>query len=169
MAPSTSKSSVWDRVWIGVVNVSPWIQFAILFKLKHAQKMKLAVTEAFVRLHREGIIYRQNRLVNWCCKLNTALSNLEVDSMDLSGRTFLSVPGHDPSRKYEFGVLVSFSYEVEGSDGGTFDCNLLIQSFCYGGDNARGNDAGGCGGGGASSRHPIFGVKFNCLNSHTLL
>ena len=30
------------------------------------------------RLHEEGVIYRANRLVNWCVKLNTTLSNLEV-------------------------------------------------------------------------------------------
>lgn len=75
-----------------------------------------AVNEAFVRLHDERVIYRDNRLVNWCTKLKTALSNLEVDSMELEGRTMLSVPDHDPGNTYEFGVIVSFSYAVEGSD-----------------------------------------------------
>ncbi|KAL8811437.1 MAG: hypothetical protein Q9200_001787 [Gallowayella weberi] len=72
-----------------------------------------AVTETFVQLHEEGIIYRANRLVNWCTKLSTALSNLEVDNKDLEGRTLLDVPGYD--RKVEFGVLTHFQYEVEGS------------------------------------------------------
>lgn len=75
-----------------------------------------SVNEAFVRLHNDGTIYRANRLVNWCTKLKTALSNLEVDSMELEGRTLLSVPDHDPAKKYEFGVLISFSYQVENSD-----------------------------------------------------
>lgn len=37
-----------------------------------------AVIENFCRLHEDGIIYRANRLVNWCVRLNTTLSNLEV-------------------------------------------------------------------------------------------
>jgi hypothetical protein len=37
-----------------------------------------AVAETFVRLHDDGIIYRANRLVNWCVAMNTTLSNLEV-------------------------------------------------------------------------------------------
>ena len=37
-----------------------------------------AVTEAFVRLHEEGLIYRGKRLVNWDPVLHTALSDLEV-------------------------------------------------------------------------------------------
>jgi len=73
-----------------------------------------AVTETFVRLHDEGIIYRANRLVNWCTKLNTALSNLEVDNKELAGRTLLDVPGYD--KKVEFGIIVHFKYEIEGTD-----------------------------------------------------
>jgi valyl-tRNA synthetase len=37
-----------------------------------------SVTEVFVRLHEEGLIYRGKRLVNWDPKLLTALSDLEV-------------------------------------------------------------------------------------------
>ncbi len=37
-----------------------------------------AVVEAFVRLHEQGLIYRRNRIVNWCCFLNTAVSDIEV-------------------------------------------------------------------------------------------
>ncbi|MBN8280938.1 MAG: valine--tRNA ligase, partial [Gammaproteobacteria bacterium] len=39
-----------------------------------------AVTEVFVRLHQEGLIYRGKRLVNWDPVLHTALSDLEVQS-----------------------------------------------------------------------------------------
>jgi valyl-tRNA synthetase len=40
--------------------------------------LSAAVLEAFVRMHEQGIIYRDNRLVNWCCKLKTAVSDIEV-------------------------------------------------------------------------------------------
>ncbi|GAM82697.1 hypothetical protein ANO11243_006800 [Dothideomycetidae sp. 11243] len=71
-----------------------------------------AVTETFVRLHEEGYIYRSNRLVNWCPKLSTALSNLEVDNKEIEGRTMLDVPGYE--KKIEFGVLTHFKYQIEG-------------------------------------------------------
>ncbi|KAI7913008.1 valyl-tRNA synthetase [Pyricularia oryzae] len=73
-----------------------------------------AVMEAFVRLHKEGIIYRANRLVNWCTQLNTAISNLEVENKEIAGRTLLDVPGY--AKKVEFGVIVYFKYPLEGSD-----------------------------------------------------
>ncbi|KAF2459781.1 valyl-tRNA synthetase-like protein [Lineolata rhizophorae] len=73
-----------------------------------------AVTETFVRLHDEGYIYRSNRLVNWCTRLNTALSTLEVDNKELEGRTLLDVPGYD--RKVEFGVITYFKYPIDGSE-----------------------------------------------------
>ncbi|KAJ5580217.1 tRNA synthetases class I-domain-containing protein [Penicillium hispanicum] len=76
--------------------------------------LSAAVTETFVRLHEEGIIYRANRLVNWCTKLSTALSNLEVVNQDLTGRTLLDVPGYD--RKVEFGAIVHFQYPIQDSD-----------------------------------------------------
>lgn len=75
-----------------------------------------AVVEAFVRLHDDGTIYRANRLVNWSVKLNTAISNLEVENKDVKGRTLLSIPGYD--EKVEFGVLTSFAYPVADSETG---------------------------------------------------
>ena len=47
--------------------------------------LSLAVTETFVRLHEEGLIYRGKRLVNWDPVLHTALSDLEVLSQEESG------------------------------------------------------------------------------------
>lgn len=41
-------------------------------------KLCRAVTEAFIRLHDEGTIYRSNRLVNWSCTLKSAISDIEV-------------------------------------------------------------------------------------------
>lgn len=76
--------------------------------------LSAAVTETWIQLHEEGIIYRANRLVNWCTKLNTALSNLEVVNKELTGRTLLDVPGYD--KKVEFGVIVHFKYPIEGSE-----------------------------------------------------
>ncbi|ORY75634.1 valine-tRNA ligase [Leucosporidium creatinivorum] len=78
--------------------------------------LSTAVAETFVKLHDDGIIYRANRLVNWCVAMNTTLSNLEVDQKNLTGRTLLNVPGYPLNEKFEFGVITSFAYPLEGSD-----------------------------------------------------
>lgn len=44
-----------------------------------------AVMKVFVELHDEGLIYRGQRLVNWDPTLNTALSDLEVESIEEQG------------------------------------------------------------------------------------
>ncbi|MCH7680710.1 valine--tRNA ligase [candidate division KSB1 bacterium] len=48
-------------------------------------ELSAAVTEVFVRLHDDGLIYRGNRLVNWDPVLHTALSDLEVLDSEESG------------------------------------------------------------------------------------
>ncbi|MEA1937749.1 MAG: valine--tRNA ligase, partial [Pseudomonadota bacterium] len=45
-----------------------------------------AVRKVFVRLHKEGMIYRDKRLVNWDPKLHTAISDLEVEQRPTKGR-----------------------------------------------------------------------------------
>lgn len=43
-----------------------------------SQTHSTAVNEAFCKFFEDGLIYRENRLVNWCVRLNTTLSSLEV-------------------------------------------------------------------------------------------
>ncbi|RME40008.1 MAG: valine--tRNA ligase [Deltaproteobacteria bacterium] len=44
-----------------------------------------AVREVFVTLYEQGLIYRANRLINWCPRCHTALSDLEVEHEDRKG------------------------------------------------------------------------------------
>lgn len=73
-----------------------------------------AVTEAFVRLFDQGLIYRSTRLVNWCPALRTAISDMEVDYVDVEKREKIRVPGYQ--KPVEFGILCSFAYKVDGSE-----------------------------------------------------
>src|SRR5918911_1696609 len=57
-----------------------------------------AVLEVFVTLYKEGLIYKDKRLVNWDPKLLTAISDLEVQQVETKGR------------------LWHIRYPVEGSD-----------------------------------------------------
>ena len=44
-----------------------------------------AVAKVFVELYREGLIYKDKRLVNWDPKLKTAISDLEVQQVETKG------------------------------------------------------------------------------------
>ncbi|HWT31597.1 MAG TPA: valine--tRNA ligase [Propylenella sp.] len=57
-----------------------------------------AVLKVFVQLYREGLIYRDKRLVNWDPKLLTAISDLEVQAVEVQG------------------YLWHFRYPLEGSE-----------------------------------------------------
>lgn len=44
-----------------------------------------AVREVFVSLYEQGLIYRGNRLINWCPRCQTAISDIEVEHEDVQG------------------------------------------------------------------------------------
>jgi len=57
-----------------------------------------AVREVFVRLYEEGLIYRETRLINWCPRCHTALSDLEVEHEELVGKlVYVRYPLSDSS------------------------------------------------------------------------
>jgi len=47
-----------------------------------------AVREVFVRLYEDGLIYRDRKIINWCPRCHTALSDLEVEYHDQAGFLF---------------------------------------------------------------------------------
>ncbi len=47
-----------------------------------------AVRTTFVNLYRDGLIYRGLRMINWCPRCETALSDLEVDYIDLAAKLY---------------------------------------------------------------------------------
>ncbi|HET6371444.1 MAG TPA: class I tRNA ligase family protein, partial [Nitrospiria bacterium] len=47
-----------------------------------------AVREVFVRLYEEGLIYRTERLINWCPRCQTALSDVEVEHEEVRGKMY---------------------------------------------------------------------------------
>ncbi|MDP9148636.1 MAG: valine--tRNA ligase, partial [Myxococcota bacterium] len=62
--------------------------------------MSAAVTEAFVRLYDQGLMYRATRLINWCPECMTSLSDLEVENEEGAN-----------------GELFEFAYRLDGADG----------------------------------------------------
>jgi len=57
-----------------------------------------AVNYVFVKLYKEGLVYRDKRLVNWDPKLLTAISDLEVEQRETNGKFWF------------------FNYPIQGSD-----------------------------------------------------
>ncbi len=53
------------------------------------EKLSAIVTDTFVRLYEEGLIYRGKRLVNWDPVLKSAVSDLEVESEEEDGQLWL--------------------------------------------------------------------------------
>ena len=47
-----------------------------------------AVRTTFVNLYKKGLIYRGERITNWCTRCSTALSDLEVDHQEEDGRLY---------------------------------------------------------------------------------
>lgn len=47
-----------------------------------------AVTEFFVKLHKDGYIYRGNRIINWCPDCKTSLSDAEVEHAEVDGKFY---------------------------------------------------------------------------------
>jgi valyl-tRNA synthetase len=58
-----------------------------------------AVREVFVRLYRKGLIYRGNRIINWCPRCHTALSDEEVNHVETDGKLYyIKYPVKDSKR-----------------------------------------------------------------------
>ncbi|TBU19050.1 valyl-tRNA synthetase [Ordospora colligata] len=70
--------------------------------------MSDAVSEAFVRLYEKGLIYREPKIVNWCGKLCTTISDLEVNHEEIEPNTVIQVDGG----MYEFGVIYHVKYPL---------------------------------------------------------
>ena len=52
------------------------------------EELSRIVREVFVRLYDEGMIYRGNRIVNWCPQDQTVLSDLEVEKLPQAGKLY---------------------------------------------------------------------------------
>ncbi len=62
--------------------------------------LSVAVREVFVRLHEEGLINRDEKLINWCPSCLTALSDLEVEHVDKEGSLWsIAYPVKDSDQK----------------------------------------------------------------------
>eukprot|EP01041_Mallomonas_annulata_P000590 gene590-1143_t len=101
-----------------------------------------AVTEAFVRFHEDGLLYRDTRLINWSCALQSAISEIEVvggvDGEEIVvattrletmlGDTAVAVHPDDPRYKHLHGKMVQHPF-VDRTIPIITDSELVDMSF----------------------------------------
>jgi valyl-tRNA synthetase len=68
------------------------------------EDLSRAVREVFVRLYEDGMIYRGNRIVNWCPNDQTVLSDLEVEKIPQAGKLYYL---RYPAKNGDGGVTVA--------------------------------------------------------------
>ncbi|HYU98770.1 MAG TPA: valine--tRNA ligase [Pyrinomonadaceae bacterium] len=68
------------------------------------EDLSRAVREVFVRLYEDGLIYRGNRIVNWCPNDQTVLSDLEVEKIPQAGKLYYL---RYPAKNGDGGVTVA--------------------------------------------------------------
>lgn len=73
----------------------------------------MAVCEAIIRLFDDQLLYRKYSLVNWCCSLQSTVSDIEIDHKEILGRTYINLPGN--SKPVEFGILTNIAYKFNNS------------------------------------------------------
>ena len=88
-----------------------------LFKIKHFfrcffifKKQSFAVQEAFIRLFNDELIYRSNGLINWSCAIESAISDVELDNIEITVPTSLAIPGYE--KNITFGLLYDIAYKI---------------------------------------------------------
>lgn len=59
------------------------------------------------------MLYRDKDLINWSPSLQSAISDIEVEFVELTGKTELEVPGY--KKKVTFGQLIKIAYQIKDS------------------------------------------------------
>ena len=71
-----------------------------------------SVREAFIRLHDQNLIYRDNGIVNWCFHLNSTISDIEIDWIHVDKRTSFNFVNNNTM---EIGILYFISLNIADS------------------------------------------------------
>ena len=89
-----------------------------------------SVQEAFIQLYERGILYRSKRMVNWCCALQTAISDVELEDLEVEKPTKMAITRHKGT--YEFRVLIDFAYKLKKDLLKKLLFLLLVLKLCLG-------------------------------------
>jgi valyl-tRNA synthetase len=83
--------------------------------------LSAAVNKLFVKMYNQGLIYKARRLVNWCPKQQTTISDLEIDTREEKGKFYFF---KYPLKSINNSPLAG---ESERSEGGGSECEAFIE------------------------------------------
>lgn len=74
-------------------------------------ELSKAVTNAFVKLYESNLIFRDLRMIDYCCYLKTVISNIEVDEIEID-KTKPMIYTTPNGVKVELGLMYEIKYEI---------------------------------------------------------
>lgn len=87
-------------------------------------------SKVFWNLIRHWFYFSADYLVNWSCVLISAISDIEVEHIEINEPTHISVPGYE--KAVEFGKLFKFAYKLEGQgESSLLKLNILVIWIVY--------------------------------------
>lgn len=95
--------------------LSPMIDFS-LEQFTMSEPLSNAVNDAFVSLYERKLIFRDNRMVDYCCHLKTVISGIEVEELEIEKPIKYTTPNNV---KVDLGYMYDIKYMI--------DTNTLIQ------------------------------------------
>lgn len=78
--------------------------------LLYFKKHSWVVREVFMRLFQKQLVYRDEALVNWSCTLQSAISDIEVENVELAAPRGIRVPGY--KKTVTFGLIYDIIYRT---------------------------------------------------------
>lgn len=78
------------------------------------KRQSFAVAEAFIQLFDAGLIYRKEALVNWSCALNSTISDIEIETIEIDGPKKIPVPGYQTD--IQFGEIYQIQYRTSNAN-----------------------------------------------------
>lgn len=72
-------------------------------------ELSKAVIDAFIKLYESKLIYRDLRMVDFCCNLKTVISNIEVDEIEINEPTSYTTPN---GIKVDLGLMYWIKYQI---------------------------------------------------------
>lgn len=95
------------ELWIGIILT---LQCISNINIDSDKQRSEAVTNVFIKLFEEGIIYRDSKLVHWCPALQTVISDIEVDYLEIQKPTKMKFPS---SKSYTtVGEIHNIAYKI---------------------------------------------------------
>lgn len=61
-------------------------------------------------------------MVNWCCALQSSISDIEIDWVDVNKKTSLNIPGYE--KHVDFGIMYKIAYKI--CDEGTHKSSISL-------------------------------------------